>query len=99
MNNVHDLIRSFGMSAMLVAEEVKSIEKTYDIDLGHVSSDAAASHVDYYPQFEQSVRAEVARMAEHYEVFYCLEKAIRHLISEGCKEVDGDAWWVAPRIP
>lgn len=99
MTNADDLIRSFGMSAMLITEEIRSLEHSYDIELGHIRDKSLPAHVDYYPQFEQSVRVEAARMAEHYEVFYCLEKAIRQLITENCKEVDGDNWWAAPRIP
>ena len=32
-------------------------------------------------------------MAEHYEVFYCLEKSIRKLISELMEEKYGENWW------
>lgn len=98
MSSTDDLIRSFGMSALLVTEELKRIETTFDVDLGHFRLEAA-SHVDYYPQFEKAMRAEAAKMAEHYEVFYCLEKAIRQLISENLQEADGDNWWMSPRIP
>ena len=38
-------------------------------------------------------------MAGHYELFYCLEKSIRKLISETLLESDGAGWWDKGRIP
>ena len=32
-------------------------------------------------------------MAKHYEVFYCLEKSIRKLISETLESSHGENWW------
>ena len=32
-------------------------------------------------------------MAKHYEVFYCLEKNIRKLISETLESACGENWW------
>ena len=58
----------------------------------------AGSAVAYYPQFEQSVRLEAANMSEHYEVFYCLESAIRKLIVETLEDADGASWWDGTRI-
>ena len=37
-------------------------------------------------------------MATHYEVFYCLEKSIRKLITETMEEVAGEDWWHSGRI-
>jgi hypothetical protein len=70
MASSHDLIRSFGMSGYLITEELRKIEKQFDIDLGHVSKSEAISAVAFYPQFEQALRAEAAQMSQHYEVFY-----------------------------
>jgi Swt1-like HEPN len=38
-------------------------------------------------------------MAKHYEVFYCLEKSIRALLSETLEASEGEAWWNSARIP
>src|SRR5258706_13520509 len=82
MSNVDDFVRSFGMSGYLVTEELKKIEQQFGISLGHTPKIEDASAVEYYPQFEQTVRAEAAEMSQHYELIYCLEQSIRKLISE-----------------
>src|SRR5579863_7206874 len=82
MSSVNDYIRSFGMSGMLIEAELKGVEEKFSLDLGLSSKVIDVGPVEYYPQFEQRVRAEAAEMARHYELFYCLEKAIRKLISE-----------------
>lgn len=99
MSKVHDYIRSFGMSGLLIGEEIKAIEQKFGIDLGYATHKPDESPVDYYPQFEQSVRSEASEMAAHYELFYCLEKSIRKLIAETLQESDGIDWWDRGRIP
>ncbi|MDE1963380.1 MAG: hypothetical protein KGI42_05665 [Xanthomonadaceae bacterium] len=99
MNDVCDYIRSFGMSGFLITDELRNIEQRFGIELGHLSAPEVASAVAYYPQFEQSVRGEAAVMSEHYEVFYCLEQAIRRLIVETLEEAAGPSWWGGGCIP
>ena len=99
MASSHDLIRSFGMSGYLITEELRKIEKQFDIELGHVSKSEATSAVAFYPQFEQALRAEAAQMSQHYEVFYCLEQAIRKLIGETMQDGAGSNWWNSGRVP
>lgn len=99
MSSVNDYIRSFGMSGMLIEAELKGVEEKFSLDLGLSSKVIDVGPVEYYPQFEQSVRAEAAEMARHYELFYCLEKAIRKLISETLHESDGAGWWDKGRVP
>ena len=99
MINVDNLIRSFGMSGLLVSEELRSLEKQLGVDLGHQPLKAAENVTDYYPQFEEKVRREASAMARHYELFYCLENAIRSLISETLQESVGGDWWESGKIP
>jgi hypothetical protein len=98
VTNLADSIRSFGMSGLLICDELRQIEKSFGIELGHSPKTEAASAVAYYPQFEQSVRLEAAEMSENYEVFYCLEQAIRKLITETLEEAEGADWWNSTRI-
>ena len=56
MSKIHNYIRSFGMSGLLIGEEIKGIEQKLGLDLGHLPRQSDQSPVDYYPQFEQSVR-------------------------------------------
>ena len=99
MTDIHDAIRSFGMSGLLICDDLRQIEQRFGIHLGHTFKTEAASAVAYYPQFEQSVRQEAAEMSENYEVFYCLEQAIRKLITETLEESEGADWWKSARIP
>lgn len=99
MSKIHDYVRSFGMSGLLIGEEMKAIEQKFGLDLGHLARQSDQSPIDYYPQFEQSVRSEASEMARHYELFYCLEKSIRKLIAETLQESDGAGWWDKGRIP
>jgi len=98
MASLADFVRSFGMSGFLITEELKKIEQQYDIELGHVSKSKAASAIESYPQFEQAVRNEAAEMSEHYEVIYCLEQAIRKLITETLQDAGGAEWW-SSKVP
>ena len=88
-----DQIRSFGMSGFLICEDLRAVEKQFDVDLGHTPKVTQETVLKYYPQFEQEVRKEAAQMAQHYELFYCLEKSIRKLISETLEETEGADWW------
>ena len=93
MSDVDNSVRSFGMSGFLICDELRQIEQRFGIELGHVSKAEVGSAVAYYPQFEQSVRLEAAKMSENYEVFYCLEQAIRKLIVETLEDAEGIDWW------
>lgn len=99
MSSLDDTIRSFGMSGFLVCDELRQIEQSFGIELGHMGRGDATSGVAYYPQFEQSVRVEAAEMSDNYEVFYCLEQAIRKLITETLEDAEGTDWWNSARVP
>jgi Swt1-like HEPN len=99
MTKTEDHLRSFGMTGYLVTEDLKALEKQFNVELGHVPLTATQSPIDYYPQFEQEVRIEAASMAKHFEVFYCLERSIRGLITETFQEAHGSTWWESGKIP
>jgi hypothetical protein len=69
------------------------VEQHYNVELGHTPRAAQETVLKYYPQFEQEVRKEAAQMAQHYELFYCLEQSIRKLITETLEEAEGGNWW------
>lgn len=99
MSKSDNSIRSFGMSGYMISDDLTKIEKQFNIELGHLPSSVSGTPVDYYPQFEQSVRAEAAEMSRHYELFYCLENSIRKLITEALRENTGSNWWESGKIP
>jgi len=92
-----NLVKLFGMTTHLIAEDLTAVGERYALDLGHLPR-VKPHESEYYPQFEQSVRVEAARMAAHYETFYCLEKSIRKLITEQMED-DPDDWWTSGKIP
>lgn len=99
MSTVEDYIRSFGMSGLIISEELRGLEQRFDIQLGHIGQSVTESPVEYYPQFEATVRSEGEEMALHYVLFYCLEKSIRRLITETLQESAGTSWWCSGKIP
>ena len=99
MSSTDDLVRSFGMSGLLLTDDLKGVEQQFGVELGHVSRAAAAPEEDYYAQFELAVRNEAAEMSAHYRVFYCLETSIRKLITETLFEAQGAGWWDSGCIP
>ncbi len=86
-----DRIKLFGMSHALVERDLDKVEKMYVLDLCRFETDVKDEV--YYPQFDSSLRSEASKMAEHYEIFYCLEKSIRELISETLESEYGESWW------
>ena len=93
-------IKAFGMTNQMLLEDLDRVGNAFGVDLGH--SPSSPSHVEetYYPQFDASVRRESSIMAKHYELFYCLEKSIRALVSQQIEATDGTgSWWSPPRIP
>jgi len=96
-----DALRLFGMANQLTEAELDRVEQQYDIDLGRRRLASAPERDEtYYPQFDQAIRSEAARMAEHYEIFYCLERTIRTLVDETLKVEAGPQWWdAAGKVP
>jgi len=75
------------------------IEESHGINLKrgiHRSEDKDAV---YYPQFSQQIRSEASQMAEHYEVFFCLERTARKVISDALETAEPKTWWNQNRIP
>lgn len=98
-SRIENIVKVFGMSNQLISEDLARIERDYDVQLGHVSPSPVQEENRYYSQFDLSVRLEASAMARNYEIFYCLEKSIRELISDTMEEADGDSWWSEKRVP
>src|SRR5438105_502638 len=94
-----DLIKAFGMTNQLIAGDLSQLEREHDIELGHTVASANEKDGSYYPQFERRIRVEASKMAEHYEIFYCLEKSIRALIGDAIEDKHGGAWWDSGKVP
>ena len=84
-------IRLFGMSLQQVEKELDAVEKQLTLDLARDAADDKDE--EFYPQFKETFRREAASMMGHYEIFYCLERSIRDLISEKLLAEKGATWW------
>lgn len=91
-----DIIRNFGMANQMAEVALDRIEKKYNIDLGRVKKPIESASATY-ADFEKDIREEAAGMAQHYELFYCLEVSIRRLISQRLQENHGIDWWNAKK--
>jgi hypothetical protein len=89
---IESKVRLFTLANSLAETNLDKLEKELDIDLGRKEL-VETKKKDYYLQFSSSFRNEAKEMAEHYEVFYCLERSIRTLVVQLMKEKFGDNWW------
>ncbi len=99
MDTATSRLKMFGMSNQLLETALDRIESDFALDLSRDKQATQEKDWRYYPQFDVSIRHEAARMARHYEVFYCLEKSIRKLIVEILESAEPGKWWDAKRIP
>lgn len=70
-------VKSFGMTNMLMENDLDGIEKRFNIQLRDkevLSGTTKDIEETYFPQFTEALRVEAAYMARNYELFYCLEK-------------------------
>ncbi|MFZ1497733.1 MAG: Swt1 family HEPN domain-containing protein [Saprospiraceae bacterium] len=98
--DIESRIRLFTLANSLTENQLDKVEKGLDLDLGR-SQPIEVKKKDFYLQFGVDFRREAKEMAEHYEVFYCLEKSIRNLIMQLMFEKYGENWWdskVKPEI-
>ena len=95
-----DAVKVFGVTNQIVETELSIVEAELGLDLGRGIQRNNDRDETYYPQFEQEVRREAADMARHYEIFYCLEKSIRKLVSETLESSPaGLHWWSGGCVP
>ena len=90
-----EAIRLFGLNNLSIESEIRQIERTRDVDLGHRDDRQQRADKTYYPQFSERIRVEASRMSANYEIFYCLENSIREIIVQRLEERYGDDWWDA----
>ena len=92
LDKEENLIKLFGVTNQIAELDLKRIEDKYKINLGRNKKIISKDNV-YYPQFDLEVRNEASQMAKSYEIFYCLEKTIRKMVSDKMIVSVGDDWW------
>jgi hypothetical protein len=98
MTSTADALKLFVITNQLLEHDLDRVEQQYAVDLGREHRHTVQADEAYYPQIEAAIRAEAARMAPHYEVFYSLENTIRELIAGQLEAAEGDGWWLGPRV-
>lgn len=99
MKTVEEYVKLFGISNQLLENDLDRVERSLGLDLGRSHQKTLQGDDTYYPQIDRAVRAQAASMAEHYEVFYSLERTIRDLIADTLQATFGDSWWSSGRVP
>ena len=94
-----EALKRFVMTNQLIEHDLSLVEAEYGLDLQRGYRRSTEPDEAYYPQIEAAIRAEAARMAPHYEMFYSLEKTIRGLIASTIESEDGANWWNGSRVP
>lgn len=87
-----DRLKLFAMSAQFAERDLDAVEQGLGVDLERATPTDQKDE-SYYPQFPEAVRREAAAMSRYYELFYCLERAIRELVRETLEAQEGAAWW------
>lgn len=90
---VLNLVKLFGMTNLLAEDQLELVARELNLDLRPKRLGDNEKDSVYYPQFDESIRREAAMMAQHYEVFYCLEKSIRTIVRDKLNDKEGAGWW------
>jgi hypothetical protein len=99
VTSIEEWLKLFAVSNQLLENDLDRIEREHGLDLRRGHQRTVERDETYYPQIDDAIRNEAARMAQHYEVFYSLEKSIRTLVSDTIEAADGKTWWSGPRVP
>jgi hypothetical protein len=83
-------IKYFGLNNIALEHDLRKVARDKKLQ---IRPSKTKSNLDaYYPQITERIRHDAAAMAEHYELFYCLEISIRDLIRSTLEEKESD-WW------
>ena len=65
-NQVENQLRAFGMSNVLLIEDLLQLQKKQGIDLGIVTSENEEITENYYPQFGIAIRNDAHKMSIYF---------------------------------
>jgi len=99
MNEADKKLRLFLASNQIAELNLDRVESVFGIDLRRGIHHSEDKDAYYYPQFDQQIRSHASSMAEHYEIFYCLERTARKIISQALETAEPKKWWNNIRIP
>jgi hypothetical protein len=99
MSKTTQALKLFAATSRMIEHDLDQIEIAFVIDLNRGHRDTVREDEQYYPQIEQDIRSEAARMAPHYETFYSLEKTVRRQVADTLSAAEGPNWWNTNRVP
>lgn len=88
-----DALKIFYVNRSLLEADLRRLEERYDVRVLPDVQPGDDRDETFYPQFPRSLRDAARQMAQHYEIFYCLENFIRDLVIEQLEAAYGDDWW------
>lgn len=88
-----DALKVFHLNRSLLEADLRRLEERHDVRLLPDVQASDDRDETFYPQFPRSLRDAARQMAQHYEIFYCLENFIRDLVIEQLEAANGDDWW------
>lgn len=86
-------VKQFMMTNLLLEHNLSQVENHLGVSIINRDGDQRDPDDAYYPQIEKEFRAEAARMAPHYEIFYSLEKTIRAFMTDALRSLGDADWW------
>jgi Swt1-like HEPN len=84
-------IKYFGLNNVGLENDLRRVAREKKVQLRPTRAKSARDA--YYPQITEQIRHDAAMMAQHYELFYCLEVSIRDVIRARLEEADKESWW------
>jgi len=97
---VESCIKSFAMNNAMLLQDLLHIQKELNIDIGIERKEDSFIEDNYYSQFDLIHRSQAKQMSKHYELFFCLEKSIRDLVSKSIEDIENTVdWWDTARVP
>ena len=90
-------IKAFGMSALLIEDDINKISENYGFQLKTNSTEISKKILEY-EQFPMGIRKKSLEMSRYYELFFCLEVSIRDLVSQTLIDAEGSNWWQSKRV-
>lgn len=89
------------MTNQMILSDLAEIQRKFGIENLVTFHDESVNNVEeynFYLQFDSKIRKEADLMSKHYELFYCLEKSIREMISNILESRYGSNWWEEGKV-
>jgi hypothetical protein len=94
-SEVDNQLRSFYFSCMAATGDLERMENMGQVKILKKDREIKSSLSDY---FENKIFQEATNMAQHYMIFYCLERSARNIVVGKLDAIHGGGWWTS-KVP